>query len=46
LTSGEATAYTIEKIMLKLVNMSVSDPKPFLYTFGLSGGLTKVRFKG
>jgi hypothetical protein len=50
LTSGEATAeetaYTIEKIMQKLVNMSVGEPKPFLFTFGLSGGLTRVRFKG
>lgn len=49
LTSGAATAAetanTIERLLQKLVNMSVSEPKPFLFTFGLSGRLTKVRFK-
>lgn len=47
ITSGEATAEetanTIQRLLQKFVNMSVSEPKPFLYTFGLSGRLTKVR---
>ena len=47
LTSGEATAKevadTIVPLVQKFVNMSVSEPQPFLYTFGLKGWLMKVR---
>ena len=46
LTAGAATAQevadTIVPLIQKLVNMSISEPKPFLYTFGLKGWLTKV----
>ena len=49
LTSGEATAEevadTIVPLVRKFVNMSVSEQKPFLYTFGLKGWLTKVRLR-
>ena len=47
LTAGAATAKevaeTIVPLMQKFVNMSVSEPKPFLYTFGLKGWLTKLK---
>lgn len=47
LTVGEATAKEtadiVSKLLNKMVNMSVSEPRPFLYTFGLSGRLSKVR---
>ena len=47
LTVGEATAKEtadiVSKLLAKMVNMTVSEPKPFLYTFGLSGRLSKVR---
>jgi hypothetical protein len=47
LTVGEATAAetanVITKLLAKMVNMSVSEPKPFLYTFGLAGRLNKIR---
>lgn len=49
LTSGAATAEevaeTIVPLIQKFVNMAVSEPKPFLYTFGLKGWLTRVRLK-
>lgn len=47
---GEATADDVadivEAMLQKFVNMSVSEPKPFLYTFGRSRRLNKVRFPG
>lgn len=47
LTLGEATAEEtagiVSRLLIKMVNMAVSEPKPFLYTFGLSGRLSKVR---
>ncbi len=47
LTAGEATAQevadTVVPLIQKFVNMSVSEPKPFLYTFGLKGWLTRVK---
>ena len=47
LTVGEATAAetaeVITKLLAKMVNMSVSEPRPFLYTFGLSGRLDRIR---
>ena len=49
LTGGEATAgevaETIVPLIQKFVNMAVSEPRPFLYTFGLKGWLTKARLR-
>ena len=47
LTVGEATAKQtatmVIKLLQKMVNLSISEPKPFLYTLGLSGRLSRVR---
>jgi hypothetical protein len=47
LTVGEATAAetadVITKLLAKMVNTSVGEPKPFLYTFGLAGRLNRIR---
>lgn len=49
LTSGEATAKQVEETIVpliqKFVNMLVSEPKPFLYTFGLRGYLSPVKLR-
>lgn len=49
LTSGEATARQVAETVIpmiqKFVNISVSGPKPFLYTFGLRGYLSKVKLR-
>jgi len=46
-TGGQATAQdTATAICPKLVkfaNMAISEPRPFLYTFGTAGSLSKVR---
>ncbi len=48
-TGGQATAretaQVITPLIQKMTNMSVSEPKPFLYTFGISGSLTRVRLR-
>jgi PIN like domain len=48
-TGGQATALnTAEAIcprLVKFANMAVSEPKPFLFTFGVAGSLSRVRFK-
>jgi hypothetical protein len=36
------TAQTICSLLTKFANMYVSEPKPFLYTFGVSGSLSRV----
>jgi hypothetical protein len=41
--TAEQTAKTICPLLIKFANMSVSEPKPFLYTFGVSGSLSKVK---
>lgn len=47
LTAGEATAAetadVVIRLLVKFANMAVSEPKPFLYTFGLAGRLSPVR---
>jgi hypothetical protein len=40
--TAQRTAQTICPLLIKFANMHVSEPKPFLYTFGVSGSLTKV----
>jgi len=42
LTAGE-TADVVIRLLVKVANMSVSEPKPFLYSFGLAGHLSRVR---
>lgn len=47
LTAGQATAAetteVITSLLPKLVNTAISESKPFLFTFGLSGRLSRVR---
>jgi hypothetical protein len=47
LTAGEATAAetgdVVVRLLVKLANMAISEPKPFLYTFGLAGRVSRVR---
>lgn len=47
LTAGEATAAetaeVVVRLLVKFANMAVSEPKPFLVTFGLTGRLSRVR---
>jgi len=47
LTAGEATAAetadVVTRLLAKFANMAVSEPKPFLFTFGLAGRLKRVR---
>jgi hypothetical protein len=47
LTAGEATAAetaeVIVRLLPKLANFAVSEAKPFLVTFGLTGHLSRVR---
>lgn len=47
LTAGQATAAQVAdvvvRLLVKLAHMAVSEPKPFLYTFGLSGRLNRAR---
>jgi hypothetical protein len=40
--TAQRTAQTICPLLIKFANMHVSEPKPFLYTFGVSGSLTRV----
>jgi PIN like domain len=46
---GEATAKdTADAIvphLVKFANMAISEPRPFLYTFGFSGHLSRVKLK-
>jgi hypothetical protein len=48
-TRGEATAQdtaaAIVPCLIKFSNMAVSEPRPFLYTFGISGQVSRVRLK-
>ena len=41
--TAQQTAQTICPLLIKFANMHVSEPKPFLYTFGVSGSLSRVR---
>lgn len=48
-TGGQATALetaqAIVPLLQKMANMAISEPKPFLYTFGASGHLSKIRLR-
>jgi hypothetical protein len=41
-TAGQ-TAKTICPRLVKFANMSISEPRPFLYTFGVSGTMSRVQ---
>jgi len=43
--TGAQTATTMVRLVLKFANMAVSEPRPFMYTFGLSGHLTKIKVR-
>jgi hypothetical protein len=43
-TAGD-TADTIERRLAKFANMATSERRPFLYTFGLGGSLTRVKLR-
>ena len=49
LTAGQATAQSTAVVILskltKIVNISRSERKPFLYTLGISGVLSKVKIR-
>jgi PIN like domain len=49
LTAGRATAQSTAVVILsklqKIVNISRSERKPFLYTLGITGGLSKVKIR-
>lgn len=46
LTAGQATAEetaaVVVPLLAKMVNISISEKKPFLYTFGLAGWLSRA----
>jgi hypothetical protein len=43
--TGAETAATIVRLIRKFANMAVSEPRPFMYTFGLSGNLTRIKVR-
>jgi len=43
--TAEDTANAVGRLIGKFVNISVSEPKPCLYTFGLGGSLTRIRLR-
>jgi hypothetical protein len=49
LTAGQATAQSTAVVVLsklqKVVNISRSERKPFLYTLGMAGALSKVKIR-
>lgn len=42
----EETADIVEPLVQKFVNMSVSEPKPFLYAFGRGRRLNRINLNG
>jgi len=43
--TAEDTASIVTRLIGKFVNISISEPRPCLYTFGLSGSLTRIRLR-
>ena len=43
--TAENTANAVVRLAHKFVNISISEPKPRLYTFGLSGSLTRIKLR-
>ena len=48
-TAGQATAEdtagAVARLVHKFVNVSISEPRPCLYTFGLGGSLTRMKLQ-
>lgn len=46
ITAGQATAEETARVILpllgKFASMAISEPKPFLYTFGFAGHLSRI----
>ena len=43
--TAEDTANAVGRLINKFVNISISEPKPCLYAFGLGGSLTRIRVR-
>jgi hypothetical protein len=43
--TAEDTANTIQPLLQRFANMAISEPRPFLYTFGIRGSLSRVRLR-
>jgi hypothetical protein len=43
--TGAETAATIGRLLAKFCNMAVSERRPFMYTFGLSGQLNRIKVR-
>jgi len=43
--TAEDTATAVARLVHKFVNISISEPKPCLYTFGISGSLTRIKLR-
>lgn len=41
--TGSETADVVMRLLPKMANIAISEPKPFLYTFGISATLSRVR---
>jgi hypothetical protein len=48
-TAGQATAENtadaVCRLLDKFVNISISEPRPCLYTFGMSGSLSRIKLR-
>jgi hypothetical protein len=40
--TGSETADIVQRLLLKMVNIAVSEPRPFLYTFGVTTPLVRM----
>jgi hypothetical protein len=40
--TGSETADIVQRLVPKMVNIAISEPRPFLYTFGLTTPLVRV----
>jgi hypothetical protein len=43
--TAEDTANAVVRLLHRFVNVSISEPKPCLYSFGLSGSLTRIKIR-
>lgn len=41
--TANQTAIAVRPLLVKFANMAVSEPKPLLYSFGLSGRISRIR---
>ncbi len=43
--TADETAEIVDSLLQKFVNMAISEPKPFMYTFGRSKKLSRISLK-